>query len=287
MKKIMILGSAGMLGHMVYHYLFSKEKYEIVDASFPVKANEKSTLLNVTEREAVEDYIRKEKPDILINCIGILIKGSVEEPSNAIYLNSYFPHQLAKLLNETGGKLIHISTDCVFSGKDGNYQNTSFRDADDVYGRSKALGEINVPGHLTIRTSIVGPELKTNGEGLFHWFMSQHGEITGFTNVYWGGVTTLELAKAIEYCIDDTSVSGIVHLTNGEKISKFDLLKSFKSFWTKNSLTIKEGLSTKSVDKSLAKTDSLRYLVPSYSTMLKELNKWMENHRSLYVYYKY
>jgi dTDP-4-dehydrorhamnose reductase len=286
MKKILILGSAGMLGHMVYHYLYSKEKYEIIDASFPEKANEKSTLLNVTEKKVIEEYIRREKPDIIINCIGILIKGSMQDPSNAIYLNSLFPHQLSKLLTETGGKLIHISTDCVFSGKDGNYQDKSFRDADDVYGRSKALGEINSPDHLTIRTSIVGPELKTNGEGLFHWFMSQQGEITGFTNVFWGGVTTLELAKAVEYCIENNSVSGIIQLTNGEKISKFNLLKLFKSVWKINNLTIKEGSGKKSIDKSLAKTELFNYHVPSYTDMLEELNIWMDNHRFLYTLYK-
>jgi dTDP-4-dehydrorhamnose reductase len=287
MKKIVILGSAGMLGHMVYHYLLSKNKFEIIDASFPVKANEKSILLNVTEKDAVEKYIRTEKPDILINCIGILIKGSMQEPSNAIYLNSFFPHQLSKILSETGGKLIHISTDCVFSGKDGNYNDTSFRDADDVYGRSKALGEINSPDHLTIRTSIVGPELKTNGEGLFHWFMLQQGEITGFTNVFWGGVTTLELAKAIEYCIDNSSVAGLIHLTNGEKISKFDLLKLFKSVWKSNHLIIKEGYGKKGIDKSLAKSESFGFIVPSYSEMLGELNIWMRNHRNLYSQYKF
>ena len=287
MKKILILGSAGMLGHMVYHYLISKGKYEIADASFPEKVNKRSTLLDVTDKKIVEEFINIEKPDFVINCIGILIRGSKEEPSNAIYLNSYFPHQLAKILRKTGGKLIHISTDCVFSGKDGNYRVDSFKDADDVYGRSKALGEIDDSDHLTIRTSIVGPELKANGEGLFHWFLSQRGEITGFTNVYWGGVTTLELAKAIDYCITNVEISGVIHLTNGEKISKFNLLELFKLKWSTNNVTIKEGLSKKSVDKSLAVSNSFAYEVPSYEEMINEQFIWMDRHRSLYAFYTF
>jgi dTDP-4-dehydrorhamnose reductase len=121
MKKIMILGSAGMLGHMVYNYLKRLNKYTIVDASFPEKLNEDSRLLNVTNKTELEEFITSEKPDILVNCIGILLRGSKDDPSNAIYLNSYLPHQLSKMLRLNGGKLIHVSTDCVYSGNKGNY----------------------------------------------------------------------------------------------------------------------------------------------------------------------
>jgi dTDP-4-dehydrorhamnose reductase len=117
--------------------------------------------------------------------------------------------------------------------------------------------------------------------------MSQQGEITGFTNVFWGGVTTLELAKAIEYFIDNNSNSGIIHLTNGEKISKLNLLLLFKSIWNINNLSVKEGSGTKSIDKSLAKTDSVNYYVPPYGVMLEELYDWMNNYRTLYYGYKY
>jgi dTDP-4-dehydrorhamnose reductase len=286
MKKIMILGSGGMLGHMVYHYLSSTKKYKIVDASYPLKANEQSHLIDVANKIEIELFVKKEKPDVLINCIGILIKGSQNDPSNAIYLNAYFPHQLVKILREVGGTLIHISTDCVFSGHKGNYSENDFRDADDVYGRSKALGEIVNDKDLTIRTSIIGSELNSKGEGLFHWFMNQKGIIHGYTQAYWAGVTTLECAKAIDFVIEG-NVKGLVHLTNGDKISKYDLLCLLKEIWEKNQITI-DPSTVKSVDKSLTKSNSFQYQVPSFRKMLQDQKDWMDARKDLYkMYYQH
>lgn len=285
-KTILVLGSTGMAGHMVYYYLENKKKYNIVNVSYKNKLTENSHIIDIKDNRELEQLILKVNPDFIINCIGILIRGS-SDAENAIYINAYFPHFLKKIANKTNAKLIHISTDCVFSGRDGNYKEDSFKDADDVYGRSKALGEINDPMHLTIRTSIIGPELKFNGEGLFHWFMTQHGEVTGFTNVFWGGITTFELAKAIEFFIDNQSVSGIIHLTNGQQISKYDLLVLFKLIWNFQRVIIKEGESVKNINKSLMKSSSFKFDVPTYENMLYELFKWMEDHRSLYSNYTY
>ena len=269
-----------MLGHMVYNYLNETNNFRIIDTSYPVKANQNSYLLNVTDKLAVEKYISTEKPDVVINCIGILIKGSQSDPSNAIYLNSYFPHNLSKLLRETGGRLIHISTDCVFSGKNGEYAETDFRDANDTYGRSKALGEVNNDFDLTLRTSIIGPELKENGEGLFHWFMQQKGEINGYTEAYWGGVTTLELAKAIEMAIEQ-NITGLAHLTNGNKISKYNLLTLLKEIWGKDYITIRP-YNGKSVDKTLLKSTNFTYEVPTYKQMIIDLYEWTLENKHIY-----
>ena len=227
MKKILLFGATGMAGHMVYYFLRETKKYKIDNVVFRNKLTEDSIQLDVTNNNAVSKLVKTIKPDIIINCIGVLIKGSKENPDNAILLNAYFPHLLKRLSDEVNATLIHISTDCVFSGKKGNYSEIDFRDADDVYGRSKALGEIINEKDLTIRTSIIGPELKENGEGLFHWFMKNSGNVNGYTNAYWGGVTTLELAKAIDVAIEN-NLTGLVHLSNGEKISKFDLLNLIK-----------------------------------------------------------
>jgi len=284
MKKIMILGSAGMLGHMVYNYFSETGAFNIVDASFPIKANESSHLLNVTDKSTVESFIRTENPDIVINCIGILIRGSQTDPSNAIYLNSYFPHQLSKLLRETGGRLIHISTDCVFSGEKGAYTETDFRDVDDIYGRGKALGEVINDHDLTLRTSIIGPELKENGEGLFHWFMKQSGEINGFTQTYWGGVTTLELARAIEAAVNQ-ELTGICHITNNSEISKYALLCLFKEIWKADNVTVLP-VEGKRSDKSLKCTRSdFQYSAPSYKEMLLSQHAFMNNHPGMYRQY--
>jgi len=280
----MILGSAGMLGHMVYNYLKSLNKYNVVDASFPVKLHERSKLLDVTNKKELEDYINNEMPDILINCIGILLRGSKDDPSNAIYLNAYLPHHLSRILRAHGGKLINISTDCVFSGDKGAYVETDFKDARDTYGLSKALGEVVNDHDLTMRTSIIGPELKEKGEGLFHWFMKQTGEINGFTKMFWGGVTTLELAKVIGAAVEQ-NVTGLIHVTNGQPISKFEMVSHFKRIWKTDHIQINK-IEGKVTDKSLKslRTD-FKYPITSYVQMLKEQLKWMKEYGHLYKHY--
>lgn len=280
----MILGSAGMLGHMVYTHLKRTNKYVIEDSSFPYKFNDSSKILDVTDRLAVEQYIQSKKPEIVINCIGILIKGSILDPSNAIYLNSYFPHQLSKLLREWGGKLIHISTDCVFSGDKGCYSENDFTDARDTYGLSKILGEVVNDHDLTIRTSIIGPNQNLKGEGLFHWFSKQREKVIGYTKAYWSGVTTLELSKAIDAAIEQ-NITGLYHLSNGEKISKHDLLQLMKNIWSHYNLEI-EPSESKSVDKSLITSrDDFKYKIGSYEQMLMDLYDFMKSNKSMFKQY--
>jgi len=196
-KKILILGSTGMLGHQVFYNLNDVNHFDVYDLSFKNKLRPETIICNVTDFDRLYEIIQEIKPDIIVNCIGILLHGSKENPKNAILLNSYLPHWLADQTSAINSKLIHISTDCVFSGKKGSYSEDDFKDADDVYGRTKALGEVTSGNHLTIRTSIIGPELKKNGEGLFHWIMKQNGTVNGYTKTIWGGVTTLECSKAI------------------------------------------------------------------------------------------
>jgi dTDP-4-dehydrorhamnose reductase len=280
MKKILLFGATGMAGHVVFTFFNEKKNYEIVNVVYRQQLNDDSIVIDVTNKEAVSDLILKQKPDIIINCIGVLIKGSKSHPDNAVYINAYFPHLLKRLADEVNAKLIHISTDCVFTGNKGAYTESDFKDADDVYGRSKSLGEILNDKDLTIRTSIIGPELKTNGEGLFHWFMKEKGEINGFTNAIWGGVTTIELAKAIDVAIIQEK-TGLVHLSNGEAISKYDLLKLFKEIYNKKSITVHPFEGTP-CDKSIAKSSLFSYEVPTYEEMLKEMLKWMNTHPELY-----
>ncbi len=282
-EKILLFGATGMAGHIVYNYLQETGKYDIVNVVFRKKLTVDSIIVDVTNTFDVAKVVGQVKPDVIVNCVGVLIKGSLEHPDNAILINAYFPHFLKKLADQVGAKLIHISTDCVFSGKKGNYTEGDFRDADDIYGRSKALGEVINDKDLTLRTSIIGPELKENGEGLFHWFMHQSGKINGYKNAIWGGVTTLELAKAIDKSIN-TKLVGLVQLSNGKGISKYDLLNIIKIIWDKKEIEICpfEG---NSVDKSIAKSSKYDFKIPDYSVMLEELANWMEQHRQLYKYY--
>lgn len=277
----MILGSTGMLGHMVYYYFKGLNKYRIVDVSYRNKLHDGSKLLDVTKDDLLEKYIIRETPDVVINCIGVLIKASQANPANAIRLNAYFPHRLVQILRKTGGRLIHISTDCVFSGRKGNYTEDDFRDADDIYGRSKALGEVNNDVDITIRTSTVGPELKENGQGLFQWFMKQNGKIKGFDQVFWGGVTTLELAKVIDEVINQNLV-GLINVTNGQSISKYNLLVYFKEIFNKTEIIIEPVSEIKS-DKSLKTTRvDFKYNVHSYVEMMIEMFDYKNRNDKMY-----
>lgn len=281
-KRILVLGGTGMAGHVVYLYLKSLNKYEMFNTVFRKKLTEDSIVMNATDPVAIKRVITDVKADIVINCIGALVRESREHPDNAILLNAWLPNYLQKICHDAGAKLIHISTDCVFSGHKGHYTEEDFRDADDVYGRSKALGEINNERDLTIRTSIIGPELKENGEGLFHWFMMQKGSVYGFKTAIWGGVTTLELAKAINYAIDNDNV-GLVQLSNGEGISKYDLLCLFRDIWHHNIEIISDDRNH--IDKSIAKSNIFRFSVANYKAMLDDLKEWMREYETYYTFY--
>lgn len=280
MRKVLVLGSTGMLGHQVVLRLTQNPDFEVFDLSFRNKFREATIVCDVTDFKKLGQLIEDIRPDIIVNCIGILIKGSNENPKNSILINAYLPHFLTGECDKIGAKVIHISTDCVFSGKKGGYHDSDFRDADDVYGRGKALGEINSEKHLTLRTSIIGPELKKNGEGLFHWFMMQSGKINGFSEAYWGGVTTLQLVKSIEAAINK-NLSGLLHVSNGEKISKFELLELIKKIWKKDDVKIQK-MESKVVDKSLQVSASFDFNIRSYEEMLLELHEWMLQHEEFY-----
>jgi len=271
-----------MLGHRIFYYLKSFSEFIVYDISFRNKLSESTTIIDAKNNIALESYIAEVQPDYIVNCIGILVTGSHDQ-ENAIYLNAFLPHKLVAIANSINSKLIHISTDCVFSGSKGQYVETDMRDGSGVYAQTKILGEVVDNIHLTLRTSIVGPELKRNGEGLFHWFMKQNGSIEGYTNAIWSGVTTLELAKAVDFSIRG-GITGLHHVTNNESINKYDLLKLFQKHTQKNiSIVAVDG---KKSDKSFIDTKGmLDYSVPSYDRMIHDMVELMVNNKTLYSQY--
>lgn len=273
--KILVLGGTGMAGHMIKDYLNSKEKYDVYYTCRD-KTNQDGIFLEVTNLEEVAKLIHTMKPDVTINCTGILNQNAKDNPTLALQVNSMLPLRLAKLISQYDGKLIQISTDCVFSGVKGDYTESTIPDGTSIYSQTKQLGEIVSDNHLTIRTSIIGPELKKDGIGLFLWFMKQNGEIKGYQNALWNGVTTLELAKAIDKMIEH-NVTGLFHLGSETKISKYDLLRQIQDVFAKNDVKI---IPDKSVviDRTLknTRTDFL-YKIPNYKTMLIELQDWMQH----------
>jgi dTDP-4-dehydrorhamnose reductase len=282
MKKILVIGIKGMAGHVIHKYLQNNINYSVYGIARNIGPSNTIFNLDVSDTVELNTIVNDNQFDYIINCIGILNQDAESNPSKAIWFNSYFPHFLEEITKGSESKVIHISTDCVFNGKQGNYSETAIKNGEGFYAQSKALGEIDNSKDLTIRTSIIGPELNTKGIGLFNWFMHQIGEINGYTTAVWSGITTLELAKAIDYTISNP-LNGLVHLTNGEPVNKFDLLNLFKEVWDKKDIKIKahEG---KKVNKSLKKSERFNYQVPSYKEMLLDQHNWMQNFADLYEY---
>ena len=281
MKTILVLGSSGMLGHVVTKY-FEEKSYDVYNLSHRIKINERTEIMDVTNFSEFDKYLNKLKVDVIVNCIGILNEDAENNPDKAILLNSYLPRFLEKKYMNTKVKIIQISTDCVFSGKTGNYTENSFCDGDSIYARTKTLGEINNNKDLTIRTSIIGPDINEDGIGLFHWFMNQKDTIYGFKNAYWTGVTTIELAKGIEILIKN-DVAGLYHFVPNEKISKYNLLNIIAEIFNRNITIIpKEDYY---VDKSLINTRTdCKYVIPTYREMIEEMKNWIDKNPQIYSY---
>ncbi|MFJ8070896.1 dTDP-4-dehydrorhamnose reductase family protein [Peribacillus sp. NPDC096447] len=272
--KVLVLGGQGMAGHVIKEYFTQDPKYQVTYTSRDPN-DKKGLYLDVTDVTSLEEIMDKVKPDITINCIGILNEHASDNTKLAFQVNSVFPHQLVKLTERNNGRLIHISTDCVFSGTKGDYTEDDVPDSSTIYGQSKHLGEIISEKHLTIRTSIIGPELKENGIGLLLWFMKQKGEIKGYEKVLWNGVTTLELAKALDTMIQK-NITGLYHLGSEEKISKFALLKLISEIFEKNDLEIIPD-SFINLDRTIKNTrNDFQYKLPTYEEMLVELRDWMK-----------
>lgn len=284
--KVLVLGSTGLIGHQVFNYLFKTEKYLLSNISYRKKLNHETILCDVRNQDQFVEIVKSISPDVIINCIGILIKGANLDPENAIFINAYFPHRLMNLADELNSKLVHMSTDCVFSGaNEMPYIEKDFKDGKDTYAKSKGLGEIINKNHLTLRTSVIGPELKRDGEELFHWFMSQNGEVNGFTKAIWSGVTTLVLSKVVDWAIE-YKITGLYHVTNNKSIDKFTLLNLIKKYTKKNILIHPCG--KKVLNKSFIDTrKELSFEIPTYDEMVKDMIFKIKSEKYLYSHYDF
>ncbi|MCL1839712.1 SDR family oxidoreductase [Candidatus Saccharibacteria bacterium] len=275
--KILVLGASGMLGHMVTAY-FLERGHDVVTTSTDERGvNYYDAYKNVY---GIEKIIGEQKPEVVINCIGILNQVAEDNHALASLLNSFLPNYLDELSEENGFKLVHITTDCVFSGERGDYTKDDFPDAETYYGLSKALGEVNNDRTLTLRTSIVGPDQNPKGIGLFQWFTNQSGEVGGYTKVIWTGVTTLQFAKCIEKGLE-ANLTGLHHAVNGEKISKYELLRLFAKYFNTGIEVVPDD--NKKSDKSLVKSsDEFDFQIPSYEEMVKDMHDWVMSHPEMY-----
>ena len=276
--KILMLGVSGMIGHRLFAYFSTRhETYGTIRGSKgECKLDQVDRLIegvDVRKFNHLKSLIAEIEPEVVINCTGIVKQLSDSQSiADQIQLNALTPHLLAEFSVLMGFKSVSFSSDCVFNGSKGNYKESDLPDATDIYGLTKALGEVNYANALTIRTSTVGLEL-ANSHGLVEWFLAQKGEIQGFDKAIYSGLTTVELAKYLEHVlINYPSITGIFQMA-ADKITKFELLRRLSRRLERDDIDILKNSSFE-CDRSLD-GDRLQmltgYSVPTWDVMLTGL----------------
>lgn len=282
--RFLILGCTGMAGHMVSLYLY-EQGYDVEGFARRETGFIRTVTGDARDMELLRKTVTGGKYDVVVNCIGLLNKFADQDHEAAVYLNAYLPCFLAKITKDTDIQIIHLSTDCVFSGSRGGYKETDFPDGELFYDRSKALGELENPKDITLRNSLTGPDTDRNGIGLLNWFMQQKGRVCGYRNARWTGQTTLQLAKTIEHAAIQRA-HGLYHMVPDNSISKYDLLVLFNRYIKPEPVEIIAEENFR-IDKSLKRTnfEMFSYRIPGYEQQVKELGSWMREHKRLYPHY--
>jgi len=282
--KFLVLGASGMAGHTIAIYL-QERGHDVVGFARKKLFFCNTVVGDVRNTNALTALISDGKFDSVVNCVGILNQFAEQDTEQAVYLNAYLPHFLSKLTKGTGTQIIHMSTDCVFSGQRGGYTEHDLRDGVTFYDRTKALGELEDDHSITLRNSIIGPDINPEGIGLLNWFMKQDSKVDGYKNVMWTGLTTLQLAKVLEAAAAERA-TGLYNMVYSSPISKYDLLTLLNHYLRNDSVNI-SSLDTPVVDKSLIRTNhQFKYEIPDYYTMVSEMSQWIKDHRILYPHYK-
>lgn len=282
--KLLIVGTTGMIGSAMFRVLSQKPEWQVfgtVRSEYAKRLfspeNTARLIFNVdVERhDSLTTTITKIQPDVVINCAGLTKhKPSAEDPLRAIPINSLMPHRLAALCKLLGARLIHVSTDCVFSGNKGNYNEDDYTDARDVYGKAKALGELTYSHTVTLRTSTIGHEIETR-YGLLEWFLSQEQSCKGYSRAIFSGLPTVVFAEIVrDYVIPRPDLSGLYHVA-ADSISKFDLLTMIASVYGKQiEVTRDEKLV---IDRSL-NAERFRvatgYVAPGWPALIKTMHSY-------------
>ncbi len=279
--RIVVLGVSGMLGSTAFRLLDKRPDLEVFGtarssdvARFfdPQRAGNIRSCVDVENYDALVALFREVRPDVVINCVGVVKQlASAKDPLTAIPINALLPHRLARLADLLGARLIHVSTDCVFSGRAGDYRESDPADAEDLYGRSKLLGEVDYPNAITLRTSIIGRELQSRN-GLVDWFLGQRGKIPGFSKAIFSGLTTDELTRVIgDRVLPNPELHGVYHVSV-EAISKYDLLKLVKDVY-RHPVEIEQD-STVGINRSL-NSDRFRaatgYVPPAWPHLIRTM----------------
>jgi dTDP-4-dehydrorhamnose reductase len=280
--RILILGGDGMLGHQLFRALRSRNEvlltlrrglaaYTEFELFNPQNAYPE---IDIRSMDRLIEVFAHWRPEAVVNAVGIVKqRPTAKELIPSIEINALFPHKLAELCKALGARMIHVSTDCVFSGRKGHYQEDDPSDAEDLYGKTKYLGEVHDSHCLTLRTSMIGRELSRK-QGLLEWFLSQGGSVQGFKNALFSGFTTLELSRIIDKILAGYPEKGGLYHVSSEPISKFDLLTLIKR---KMGLRIEIiPAEAPRLDRSLDSTrfrSEFNYTPPTWEEMIEELSK--------------
>lgn len=269
-----------MLGHQLLKYLQPRHEVKVtlrqdswIYASFGM-FNNKNTYpsIDIRSLERLVEVMADFHPDAVINAVGIVKQRSdAKESIPSLEINALLPHRLAVLCKGIGARLIHLSTDCIFSGKKGNYLESDLSDAEDLYGKTKYLGEVHEANCLTLRTSIIGRELSRH-TSLLDWFLAQTGTVTGFTNAIFTGFTTLEMSRIIEkMLLEHSHASGVYHVSS-DPISKYDLLLLIREKLGHDIEIMPDDVfcCDRSLDSSRFRAE-FNYTPPTWSAMIEEL----------------
>ena len=282
--KALVLGASGMIGNAVIRVMSEQSGYEVfgtvrdesIKQFFSVRiANNLVAGVDVEQHDALVKVLNQLRPDVVVNCAGLTKhKLEADNPLVAVPINTLMPHRLAKLCELIGSRLIHISTDCVFSGERGEYAESDFADARDVYGKSKALGEVDYPHAITLRTSTIGHELQS-AHGLLDWFLSQGKYCKGYNRAIFSGLPTIVFAQIIrDIVIPQKELYGLYHVA-AKPINKYDLLRLIAKSYEKSiqivpdsSLVINRSLNA---DKFHAATG---YVAPEWPELIELMHSY-------------
>ncbi|CAN1531338.1 RfbD dTDP-4-dehydrorhamnose reductase [Methylophilaceae bacterium] len=282
--KVLVVGASGMIGSTLLRVLSEENDWQVFGTvrDGDVKKFFVSTVANrliagvdVENRDALVKVLDQSCPDVVINCAGLTKhKPDAEDPLVSIPINTLVPHCLAGLCKLAGARLIHISTDCVFSGEKGGYTEDDFADARDVYGKSKALGEVDYPHAITLRTSTIGHELQST-YGLLDWFLSQEGRCKGYARAIFSGLPTVVFAQVIrDVVIPHPELTGLYHVA-AKPINKFELLKLIADVYGKkidierdDNLAIDRSLDAKRFQSATG------YVAPDWPELIKSMHEY-------------
>lgn len=281
--KVLVLGATGMLGSRVFLSLQKDDRYEswgtVRNSAglnyFPMET--RSNLIqniDVLDEDALPHIFERIQPNIVINCVGLIKQlACADDPLVVLPINAMFPHRLAKLCGEHEARLIHISTDCVFTGQNGGYVESDDSDAKDLYGKSKYIGELTqVPHAVTLRTSIIGHELTTN-YALVDWFLSQKEQVKGYVNAIFSGLPTIELARVIlDFVIPEPDLSGLYHVA-AKPVNKYELLTLIAEIYGKKIAIIPDD--KLHIDRSLNATkfkEATAYVAPEWPELVEMMH---------------